>query len=250
MKISGYKIHDSGTALGAIGTHFVGGDLVIGGTADAVINWTNIRKTGIAGYSLEAAVVTAVAWAQTFTAGTVVTGNEYVLTIKVPDSRQVQNKIYKHTAVAGDSATTVADAFRALINGDSSLPITGTGTATLILTADTAGTGVNYVGTSGATNTSTFTGGSATSDAQLTNAAYYAAKYDGVDAADFASAVLFYDAYVIEYIADVTGSHGITGEKQYAALFTESTVAGGALDNALTGNYTAVTEQDGAVAVG
>jgi phage tail sheath gpL-like len=250
MKISGYKIHDSGAALGAIGTHFVGGDLVIGGTASAVINWINIRKTGIAGYSLEAAVNTAVAWTQTFTAGTVVTGNEFVLTIKVPDSRQVQNKIYKHIAVAGDTAQTVANAFRALINGDSSLPITGTGTTTLILTADTAGTGVNYIGTSGATNTSTFTGGSAVSDAQVTDAAYYAAKYEGVSAADFGSAVRDYDAYVIEYISDTIGSHGITGETRYAAVFTDNGVAGAALDNALTGNYTAVTEQDGAVAVG
>lgn len=239
MKVTGYKIWDSTATLGAIGTHFVGGDLVVGGTASLTKNWSNIRKGDLRTVQLQAAVVADVAWTQTFTpAGTIAAGDVFTLTVSRPDSRQRQNRVYKHVAKAGAvTAELICDAFRALINGDDSSLITASGTTTLILTADTAGLGYSHLAVSGASGAATFTGGAATADEVATTAAALAAKFEGVDAADFGSAVLFYDAYVIDYRVDSNVGHGISQIPQKAIVFTESTVVGTTLDDAIAGNY-------------
>ena len=241
MIISKFKVFESGTALGAIGTHFVAGMLAFGGTADLLLGWSDIIKHSILKIVKLAAVASDVAWAQTFTPATFTVGNEFVLSIKSPDSRQQYVKIFKYKVVAGDTATTVCNAFRALINA-SSLPITGSGSATLTLTADVAGTGINYVVTAGATGTSTFTGGSVTADAVKTDAAHLASKYENVDAADFASTT---DAY-IQYLVKYKDTDGV---ERYAACFVDDGTTVTALDNAINGNYAAVTEQDGVITI-
>ena len=242
MIISKFKVFENGTALGAIGTHFVAGMLAFGGTADLLLGWSNIIKHSILKIVKLAAVAADVAWAQTFTPATFTVGNEFVLSIKSPDSRQQYVKIFKYKVLTGDTAASVVTAFKALINA-SSLPITATGSTTLTLTADIAGTGINYVVTAGATGASTFTGGSVTGDAVKTDAAHLASKYENVDAADFASTT---DAY-IQYLVKYKDTDGV---ERYAACFVDDGTTVTALDNAINGNYAAVTEQDGVIAEG
>jgi hypothetical protein len=242
MRISKFKVFENGTALGAIGTHFVAGMLAFGGTADLLKGWSDIIKHSILNIVKLAAVATDVAWTHTFTPATFTVGNEFVLSIKSPDSRQQFVKIFKYKVVSGDTATSVVTAFKALINA-SSLPITATGSTTLTLTADVAGTGINYVVTAGATGASTFVGSALTGDAVKTDAAHLAAKYENVDAVDFASTT---DAY-IQYLVKYKDTDGV---ERYAACFVDDGTTVTALNNAINGNYAAVTEQDGVIAEG
>ena len=94
MKIDKYKIYDTGTAIGAIGTHFLGGKFVMGGTEDKAVNWSGVPVSSIVEVSKSSAVTSSVAWTETYTAGTIAAGNEYILTIEYPDSRQRARKVF------------------------------------------------------------------------------------------------------------------------------------------------------------
>jgi len=248
MKISKYKVYDSGTGIGAIGAQFAGGEFVGGGTADASVNWSGVPVPSIVEVSKAAAVTADVAWTETYTPAVFAAGNEWILTLEYADSRQKGRKVFKESYVAGDTATTVCDRFRAQVAA-SSLPLTGSGTTTLILTA-VAGAGVNYVSTVGAVGTATFAASALTLDAQADTSARLSAKYDGVSASDFGSTTDQYDTYIVKYLDHVASSDGQIGSLASAALFIDQATATTALDDAINGNYTAVTEQDGAIAVG
>ena len=67
---------------------------------------------------------------------------------------------------------------------------------------------------------------------------------------DFGSTTDQYDTYIVKYLDHVASSDGQIGSLASAALFIDQATATTALDDAINGNYTAVTEQDGAIAVG
>ena len=237
MKVSSYKIYDAGTGIGAEADHFAAGKLEVGGTADAAVRWLGVPVREIVDVQKIAAVAADVAWTQTFTpAGTIAAGDEFYLTVQYGDSRQRQRKVYKHIAVAGAvTATDICDAFRVLVNGDEFIAITATGTTTLILTADAAGTGVQYIVTSGATNAATFTGGAVTADVQKTDAAYFAGKYEFVDADDFGSATDDYIAYIVSYEDSGASADGRVLTRRVPAIFIDGATAVTTLETALNG---------------
>jgi hypothetical protein len=238
MKVSGYKIYDAATAIGAEADQFAAGKLEVGGTADAAVRWQGVPVREIVGVQKITAVAADVAWTQTFEpAGTIAAGDEFYLTVQYGDSRQRQRKVYKHIAVAGAvTPTDICDAFRVLVNGDEFIAITATGAATLVLTADAAGTGVQYIVTSGATNAATFAPTApATADVQKTDAAYFEAKYEFVDADDFGSSTLHYTAYIVSYEDSGASADGRVLTKRVAAIFIDGATAVTALETALDG---------------
>ena len=238
MKVSSYKIYDAGTGIGAEADHFAAGKLEVGGTADAAVRWLGVPVREIVDVQKIAAVAADVAWTQTFQpAGTIAAGDEFYLTVQYGDSRQRQRKVYKHIAVAGAvTATDICDAFRALVNGDEFIAITATGTTTLILTADAAGTGVQYIVTSGATNAATFAPAApATADVQKTDAAYFAGKYEFVNADDFGSSTDDYIAYVVAYEDSGASADGRVLARRVAAIFIDGATSVATLETALNG---------------
>ena len=251
MKISGYKVYDASTAIGAEGAIFAAGKLEVGGTADASVRWQGVPVRRILGVQKIAAVASDVAWTQTFTpAGTIAAGDEFLLTVQYNDSRQRVRKVYKHTAVAGAlTPTLIGDALRALVNDDDSIAITATGTTTVVLTADTAGTGIQYVVTGGATNSATLAGGAVTADAQRTDAGYFAGIYDGVDADDFGSATDDYIAYIVSYEESFASADGRVFAERQAAVFIDGATAVTALEDALNADWTPTATDGGAAVV-
>ena len=240
--MSKYKVYDAGTAIGAEADQFALAKVEFGGTADASIRWEGIPVKDVSGVQKIAAVAADVAWTETYTPATFTVGNEFYLTVMYPDSKQTIRKVFKHIAVAGDTATTVCNAFRSAINADDTLPITGTGTTTLVLTADVAGTGINPIVTVGATAASTFAASALTTDAQRTDAAYFASKFSGVSAADFGSATDDYIAYIVSYTELVSSADGVVHAKRMAAAFVDGATTVTNLENALNGAYTSIAD--------
>ena len=252
MKIDKYKIYEAGGVIGALGSSFVGG-VYSPLTATTSVNWAGIPAKSILGVSKSAHVVADIAWEQIYTAGVFTAGNEWILTLEYSDSRQKGRKVFKESYVNGDDATSVCNRFRAQV-ASSSLPLTGSGTTTLILTA-VAGAGVNYVATLGAVGTATFSAGAATADAQETISTRLAAKYDGVSAGDFANVTDEYATYIVKYLDHVASSDGEIGAIRNAAIFMEHAVdaaaAGGVrLSLEINGDYAAIAEADGVNAIG
>lgn len=233
MKIDKYKIYETGTSVGTAIQQYAAGKLEVGGTADTLVNWTGIPKAEIVEITKAAAVAADIAWAQTYTAGSFVAGNEWILTLEYSDSRQKGRKVFKESFVLGDTDLIVCNRFRAQVAA-SDLPLTGSGTTTLILTA-VAGAGVNYVATLGVVGTATFTAGGATADAQITNATRLAAKFDGISAASFANVTDAFIVYTVKYLNHVASSDGEIGDYGYALVFVDDGTAVTVLDLAING---------------
>lgn len=223
MRISKYKVYDADTETHTAGESFVTSKLE-GVTLAATANekakrWAGVPAKDIISVVKEAAVAADAAFAQTFTAaGTIAAGDVFRITIQYQGAK----KSFKHVAVSGAiSPTAIAAAFRALINADSTLDITATGTDTLILTA-TAGAGIDYIITPYASGAATLTGSAVTDDAVRTDAGYFAAKHEGVDADDFGAAAADYVAYYITYSDLVPSAHGKVVEERVAAIFIDA----------------------------
>ena len=233
MKISKYKIYESGTSVGTAIQQYAAGKFEVGGTADKLVNWAGIPHAEIVEVAKSAAVAANVAWTETYTPAVFTVGNEFILTIEYPDSRQRARKVFKETAITGSTVTTVCDGFRAQI-ASSGIALTGSGTTTLILTA-VAGAGINYDATVGVGGTATFAKSALTLDSQISNSTTLAAKFDGVSAADFANTTDAFIVYEVKYLDHVASSDGEIGDYGYALIFVDDGTAVTVLDLAING---------------
>ena len=137
--------------------------------ADVLLANSTIEITGAPFVNLKEATlsqfndpITEVRKRQVWTPSSITAGTAYALNIVAfskPLGRLV-NKLFSCTAVAGDTATTVSDKLIQIINLDSEIPVTasGTGGGTVILIADAGSS--NFTATNAAAGT--FTGATAT----------------------------------------------------------------------------------------
>lgn len=87
----------------------------------------------------------------TITPETPVAGNEYTLSVIDKSDKEIlqcrQNKrTYSVIAATGETATTLGDKFRTLINADTASVVAATGTTTIVLTAKSVASTANIVG--------------------------------------------------------------------------------------------------------
>jgi hypothetical protein len=244
MKVTGYKVLDAG---GTISAAFLKGKLDATG-ATLSKNWPQIPAGAIVAAQSIAAVAADVAWTQNVVFATAaVAGEKFTITISSPDSRQKFNKRFTYYAVGADTAEVIEAAFIAAINASDALPITASngGAGTVTLTADTAGTGINYIVTAGTNSaTTTVTPGAVTADAQLTDAAFFAAKFDNVDTADFGDLAADYAAISIKYKRTFNSAHSLVGEYETAVIFYEAAATVTALLAGLNGTTHDAAKQD------
>lgn len=255
MKISKYKVFDASTAVvtGADAAAkeasvFALGKLDPQATADASIRWAGIPVKDISSIVKEAAVAADDQYEATVTFATAPAaagGETFTVTVQYPDSRQRVRKVFKHVTPASPSVTTIAVAIKDLINA-SDIPFTASNSSgVLTLVADTAGAGYEPSITGGTDSATTTVAVARTvTDKQRTDAAYFAAKHDHIDAADFGSATDDYIAYYVKYTELIDTAHGKALEERCAALFVDGATTLTELEAALNANYS-VTASDG-----
>lgn len=235
MKIVKYKVVDAGATVSAATSQFATGKLVGAFSAATDVRFEEgILVKDIVKVTELPAVLADGAFLQSITFATAPSaGDEFMVTISYQDKGQREHRRFGYIAEAGSlTVTDIAAGIAAKINA-SDVPFTATPSSGVLTIAGNAGAGFQPVlggGTDSSTTTVAF--GSIANDAEKTDAAYYAAKFEGVDAADFGDAAVGYDAHIIEYLEDVDTVHGIVKEKRFAAFFTANTVSYGNLTTA------------------
>lgn len=241
MKITKYKIADSGATAGAAKSHTTNGRITPNFSAETLVDWYNPRFKEVIGFiDLDATGADAAAQYDVTIAGTApVAGEVLTLTISYQDSRQRVNKVLKVYAAGGETVTALAILLRDAIN-DSGAPFTATNAAGVVtITADTAGAGYEpkfTVGTDSATATIAVQApGAATNDAVKTDAAYYEANY-GIDASKFGSQTAAYLGRVFKVLVSYDASPTKGATYEYIAYFADSSINVDAIDDDLFGD--------------
>jgi hypothetical protein len=244
MRISKYKVYDADAETFSAGESFVASKLegvtYANASKQTDVRWAGIPVKDIISVSKEAAVAGDAAHERDVTFATDPSaGDEFALTIQYPDSRQRVRKSFRYVAKSNDDITAIAVAFKDLINA-SDIPFgASNAVGVLTITADVAGAGYDPTidaGTDSASTTVTVEAiGAATLDAERTDAGYFAAKHEGVDADDFGDAAADYVAFYITYSELVPSAHGKVVEERVAAMFFDAdnfaaTESGGILE--------------------
>jgi phage tail sheath gpL-like len=237
MKISKYKVVDAGATVGAATSQFASGKLLGSFSASTDVRFEEgILVKDIVKVTELAAILTDRAFTQDVTFATAPSaGDEFGVTISFVLDGQKANRRFGHIAQAGAlTVTDIAVAIKDKING-SDVPFTASNASgVLTITADVAGAGYTPILTAGTDSaTTTVVLGAVTEDLEKSDAAYYAAKFDYVEASDFASQTVAYNAYVIEHLEDVDTVHGIVKEKRFGCFFLANGVGNLNLVNAL-----------------
>lgn len=237
--ITKYKVVNAAATVSAAALQFVNAKLVGAFSAATSVRFlAGILVTDIVNVFKLSAVATSVAHQRDVTFATSpAAGDNFTVTISYMFGSQKMNKIFKYKALTGDTVTSIATAFKNLINA-SDVPFSATNASgVLTITADVAGAGYDPAMTVGTDSTATTVTlealGSATLDAVATIAPNLALIYDGVDAADFGSQTDDYDTYLIEYYENVETVHGIVRERRFAAFFVEAAIVKTGLQDAL-----------------
>jgi hypothetical protein len=237
MKILGYKVYDASTSIGLEAAHFSAGQLVVGGTADAVRNLTTPLVTRIVEVKKIAAVAADAAEERRSTlSGAIVAGEKFTATLSYGEARQKVNKRFTVYAVTGETATTMANKLFAAINAAGIDFTAASGAAgRLDVTRDTAG--VPFILTVGTDSAAASFGAVsvATAAARRTDAAFFAEKFDGVLASDFGSATDDYQAFVVSFLDPEDTVHGIVQAEKKVAFFIDGATAVTTLETALNG---------------
>jgi hypothetical protein len=235
MKIAKYKVVDAGATVATSTLHYVKGKLVGDFSASTDVRFEEgIQVVDIIDYIESAAVLADVAFTQDITFATApAEGDEFMVTVSYEASGSRIHRRFGYIAQAGSlTVTAIASAIKDKINA-SDVPFAASNASGVLTITGAAGVGYQPI-LGGGTDSSatTVTLGAVTDDAEKTDAAYYAAKFENVDTDDFGDDAVGYAVHVIVYLESVSTVHGIVKEKKYAAFFTENTVNYGHLTTA------------------
>jgi hypothetical protein len=250
MKISGYKIYDTGTNVGAASAQFVDGSLEIGGTATKSSNWESMSKRQIVSADKKAVQLLGGFWGRTVTfANNAVKGEKFTITFQISDSRQTIMRRFSYYAVGSDTPTVIAAALADQINAVSDetkiIAFASSGSVDLTATENIGNIPIT-AGSNSLTVTTTITGSG--QDSRQTNPAYFEDEY-GIPASEFGAPTRIYAAYLFKYLVKKDTVHGIVEEEKSQIAIFEQAVVLTPLDDAIAGNYAAIGDLDGNLAI-
>ena len=210
MKISGYAVVNESATIGAATTFFSKGYFKVGATstgsaspvAKGVVadKLPKIKTTDILAVGFQAGDASDTAFVRPFTiAGTIAVGDEFRVSITFAGG---ERRSYMHKAITGAAtATAVAAGLAAQIDADETIALGAANSSGVVTATGVAGDDIQFVFTFGKVSASgtIAASGSLVAASPITDAAYFAAKFEGIAVADFYAAAEAHDAYTIQY---------------------------------------------------
>ena len=210
MIISGYTVVNQSATIGASSTFFSTGFFKANATSNASASPVakgvvadragKIKATDILAVGFKAADTTDTAFVRPFTiAGTIAAGDEFRVSITFAGG---QKRSYMHKAIAGaTTATAVAAGLASQIDADETIALGATNSSGVVTATGVAGDDIQFVFTFGKVSASgtIAASGSAVAASPITDAYYWAKRFENIKVADFYAPDDAHDAYTIQY---------------------------------------------------